>query len=459
MFNAGFYPTPRSVSELMGLDVTGKIVLEPSAGKGDLVDYLKDIGASRILVCEIEEDLRAILQTKDCEFVGQDFLDVQSSDISHVDMIVMNPPFANAHEHIQHAFDIAPEGCEIISLCNWETISKDYHYSKLSSLIRNYGLTVNLGEVFTDAERKTNVTVGLIKLYVPVVSEDFDYESMFFMEPDEEETRIGLAENNSVRRLVQSHVGAMKVFDKLLVLQKEMKYTTSSLDFSGIRFSVSYGHNNEVTTRQQFSKHMQKVAWSKAIDMLNMRKYVTRGMIDKINKFVETQTNVPFTMKNVYVMIEMIMMTRQETLKQALVESVDHFTRYTDKNRWGVAGWKTNSGHMLNQKFIVDYLVEVNWNGTSLDFCYRGKQDYIDDLLKVMCNLTGSNYDNMITLRKLKEREGTIYPGEWYDFNFWEAKFYKKGTGHFRFKNKDQWIMLNRAYAAEKDFVLPESVV
>ena len=442
----------------MCLDVSGKIVLEPSAGKGDLITYLDDMGASRILACEIEQDLIAILQTKPCELIGRDFFGLESCDVSHVDMIVMNPPFENADKHIAHAFEIAPEGCEIISLCNWETISKEYRYSKLASLVRNYGLTQELGEVFTDAERRTKVNVGLIKLYVPIVSEDFDYESVFFMEPDEEETRIGLAKDNSVRRLVQSHVGAMKVFDKLLALQSEMKYTTSSLGFEGIKFHVGYGRNGEITTKEEFSRHMQKIAWQKAIDMLKMRKYVTRKMIDKINKFVETQTNVPFTMKNVYLMIEMIMMTRQETLQQALVEAVDHFTRYTDKNRWGYPGWKTNSGHMLNKKFIVDYLCEPNWSQTSLTFTYRGKSDYLDDLTKAMCNITGNNYDNMTTLSQLERNNGGIMPGRWYDFNFWEAKFYNKGTGHFKFKSKDEWVALNRAYASQKNFVLPEKI-
>lgn len=457
MFNDSFYPTSREVAGMMALDVKDKIVLEPQAGKGDLIDYLFDIEAKRIIACEIEPDLRAILSTKPCELIGRDFLLLESSDISHVDIIVMNPPFKNADEHIVHAFEIAPEGCEIISLCNYETIKKEYRYSRLSNTINKYGFTTELGEVFSDAERRTKVNVGLIKLYKPIVSPDYDYESMFFMEPDEEETRVGLAENNSVRRLVQSHVGAMKIFDRLIDLQKEMKYTTSSLGFDGIKFHVGYGRNNEIVTKEQFSRHMQKVAWQKAINMLNMRKYVTRGMIDKINKFVETQTNIPFTMKNVYAMVEMIMVTRQETLQAALVEAVDHFTKYTDKNRWGVEGWKTNSGHMLNQKFIVDYLCEPAWTG-GLDFRYGGRQDTIDDLTKVMCNLTGKNYDNMISLNGLKQRETIIESNVWYSFNFWDVKLYKKGTGHFRFKNKDEWVILNRAYAEQKDFQLPESL-
>ncbi len=45
MFHSEFYPTPLSVLEVMGIDCVNKVVLEPHAGKGDIVDYCKKIGA------------------------------------------------------------------------------------------------------------------------------------------------------------------------------------------------------------------------------------------------------------------------------------------------------------------------------------------------------------------------------------------------------------------------------
>ena len=39
---------------------------------------------------------------------------------------------------------------------------------------------------------------------------------------------------------------------------------------------------------------------------MNMEKYVTSGVMKDINKFVETQEKVPFTMKNIYKMLEII---------------------------------------------------------------------------------------------------------------------------------------------------------
>ena len=66
MFNADFYPTPETVTLRMleGHDLSGKTILEPSAGKGNIVDVLKGAGAADVLTCETNADLRTILATK-----------------------------------------------------------------------------------------------------------------------------------------------------------------------------------------------------------------------------------------------------------------------------------------------------------------------------------------------------------------------------------------------------------
>src|SRR5580698_4191964 len=117
MFGADFYPTREDIIDIMlnGFDVTGKVVLEPSAGKGNIVDFLKSAGAAQVIACENNIELKKILQSK-CKVIAEDFLSVTSDMISHIDFIVMNPPFSKGTEHLLHAFDIAPKGCKIISL-------------------------------------------------------------------------------------------------------------------------------------------------------------------------------------------------------------------------------------------------------------------------------------------------------------------------------------------------------
>ena len=86
--------------------------------------------------------------------------------MSHIDLIAMNPPFSADETHLLHAWEIAPPGCEIVALCNWNTVS-DWRGNPLTTrpgtrvqqqlgyLIDSYGNKENLGESFATAERPT----------------------------------------------------------------------------------------------------------------------------------------------------------------------------------------------------------------------------------------------------------------------------------------------------------------
>ena len=62
--NQDLYPTPKDVIAQMfnyGSSPAGKIILEPSAGFGNIVDYCKINGAKEVIACEKDEKLRAIV--------------------------------------------------------------------------------------------------------------------------------------------------------------------------------------------------------------------------------------------------------------------------------------------------------------------------------------------------------------------------------------------------------------
>lgn len=455
MFHQEFYPTPIEVLEQMQIDCSQKVVLEPSAGKGNIVDFLIDNDAQEVLTYEINKDLQKIVRTKST-LLGDDFFQCTPEQISHVDLIVMNPPFSNADKHIIHAWEIAPDGCEIIALCNYETINRDHRYRRLHNLVLEHGISFNLGNCFIQAERKTGVEVGLLKLYKPIRKDNFEFDG-FFMEEDEEEAQgEGIMPYNEIRALVNRYVGSMKAYDNMKEKADYVSAMISQIGMSEIQLNV--GYNDNVTTKEQFSKSLQKNSWSYIFRKMNMEKYVTSGVMKDINKFVETQQKVPFTMKNIYKMFEIIVGTRETTFRRALEEAVDHFTRYTHENRYEVPGWKTNEGHMLNKKFIVNDIVKLKWSGEGVEANYgTWRNDHIDDLIKVLCNITGKNYNEIGSFYMFSSNKKGFETNTWYDFGFFECKFYKKGTGHFKFKDLNDWYLLNKAYGELKGFSLPET--
>ena len=86
--NRSFYPTPESLISKMASKIKGspKKVLEPHAGKGDLVEYLsKNVyelkyNNTKLCVIEKDENLAHILRGKGYPVIDDDFLNFFSED-------------------------------------------------------------------------------------------------------------------------------------------------------------------------------------------------------------------------------------------------------------------------------------------------------------------------------------------------------------------------------------------
>ncbi len=454
MFNKDFYPTPTHVIESMGIDCNGKIVLEPSAGKGNIIDWLREAGAKEILACEINLDLAKIVKSK-ALFLKHDFFSVTPNDIGHIHMIIMNPPFGKGAKHILHAWNIAPAGCEIISLINNQSLENDYSNKRreLNTLIEDYGSSINLGNSFVDSERKTFAEIGLVKLYKPK-GEQNEFDGFFMDEDPAEAQENGIMKYNAVRDVVERYINSVKCFEEHLILAEKMNRFTGPFNVGTFSFHIEY--NNTVCAKDDFKKQLQKKAWKYLFGIMNLEKFVTSGVMKDVNSFVENQTKVPFTMKNIYKMFEIIVGTRENTFNRSLVEVVDRFTMHTNENRYCLEGWKTNAGYLLNKKIIIPYMVEMGYS-KYLSPRYSQYGERVEDLIKVLCNLTATNYDRIPGLRDLCEKQ-KMQPNSWYDWGFFKIKGFKKGTLHMQFKNDETWAIINRAYAKVKGQVLPEKI-
>ena len=127
--------------------------------------------------------------------------------------------------------------------------------------------------------------------------------------------------------------------------------------------------------------------------------------------------------------------------------------------------------------------------------------EIVNDLLRVLCYLNGKDYDKCMKLsermigsyyimqedkfvlddynkrfiktfytssdaQKYINTKGlencVIHPpmksNTWYDWEFFEIKFFKKGTMHFKFKDRDVWAVFNQNVARIKGFQLPDKV-
>jgi len=460
MFNKDFYPTPDSIINLMleGENIQGLTILEPSAGKGNIVDYLNSRGAKNILVCEKNQDLAEIVKAKGT-FLKYDFFDVESSDISHIDLIVMNPPFSNADKHILHAFEIAPSGCTIISLCNIDTLENDWTTTRkeLKKIVELNGNFRNLENAFSDAERKTEVHTALIRVQKPTDDYKAEFDG-FYMEEDEEEAQENaLMSYNVIRDLVGRYIESIKIFDKQLEEAQKMNSLTSG--YFGVNIGMSISNNEKPIKRAEFKKAMQKSGWNFIIRKMNMEKYSTRALKDDLNKFVEQQQQIPFTMRNIYKMLEIIIGTTGSRMDKAILEAFDSITKHYSENRYNLEGWKTNSHYLVNEKFIFPHMVDDykwSWNKYKVSPSSSSNFEKIEDLVKAICFITGDDYTQKTSLYSYLNEKKCDY-GTWYDWEFFQVKGFKKGTMHFQFKDREIWAKFNQRVAKLKGYPLFES--
>ena len=471
---------------MMNEDIIGKTVLEPSAGKGNIVDWLKNNGAAQVIACEKDPNLRKLLDGK-CEIIADDFLTVTAEQISHVDYIVMNPPFSEGAKHVLHAFDIAPAGCTIVSLINDDNLNSGYYSSKnqfkdrLIETVELYGQKEFLGDVFSTAERRTDVYVSIVKLYKEGENEN-EFKNYFFSQFDEDmanmNQREGIMQYNIVRDLVNRYVSAVKLFDETLAAANKINEAArypedGEHDYIPIKFgTMRGGYDGHAVTisHQQYKKELQKYYWRIIFKKLNMEKYATKQLREQINKFIEQQQNVPFTMGNIYRVIDMVIQTNGQRMQTAMLEAFDLICSFSAENSTAGPKWKTNANYMVNRKFIVPYMCngyrdsyipnKYGYGGKMgktayplVQIDYRSNADSMEDVCKALCFITGMNYDHMPSLRSHHDREEW---GEWFRWSFFRCKAYKKGTMHFEFIDENVWFKFNCEVAKLRGWELPK---
>jgi hypothetical protein len=168
----GYFPTPRIVVERMlelaQIEVEKK-VLEPSAGKANIADLIREYYPGAYLsVIEINESLRQILTAKGHNLVGNNFLEHKEQ----YSYIIMNPPFEDGQdqEHLRHAYDLLYPGGRVVAIMCEGTFSRS---DKKAIEFRNWFESVNGYDeklpngAFLESERSTGVATRIVVIDKP----------------------------------------------------------------------------------------------------------------------------------------------------------------------------------------------------------------------------------------------------------------------------------------------------
>jgi len=194
----GFFPTPKDLVRQLVLmaDIREEHrVLEPSAGKGDILDGLKDhLGSSEQLVaCEINPTLRELLELKGYTLLQANFLEVKES----FDRIVMNPPFENGQDvdHVQHALKLLKPNGRVVAIMSegvfFRKFKKESEFRELLA-DKNAFVSDPIKGAFKNAFNQTGVSVRIV-----VVNKDGTYPDLDLEEDEEFDEDNHMVENET----------------------------------------------------------------------------------------------------------------------------------------------------------------------------------------------------------------------------------------------------------------------
>ena len=117
-------------------------------------------------VLKKDPKLQHILKGEGFPVIHDDFMTFHTG--KQYDLIAMNPPFSNGDEHLLKALDMQKNGGYIICILNAETIRNPFTLRRKELTQRLEGASIEfLQQEFTQAERRTEVEIALVKIQIP----------------------------------------------------------------------------------------------------------------------------------------------------------------------------------------------------------------------------------------------------------------------------------------------------
>lgn len=497
MFGEQFYPTPKETIRLLlspivnkkpeDINITDRIFLEPSAGKGDILDYIKvNLFSNRsshfkAYCVEIDPNLIHILHGKGYQVIGNNFLDLKPTN--YFNTIVMNPPFAFGAEHVLKAWEILENG-EIHAILNQETIDNPFSATRkaLKAIISSHGSVEYIGRAFTNAEVKTDVSCVIVRIYKKdkkrsLLWEPKDFKAsgvVDFNDQDLLENKVAL--NDRVENMIiQAELFRTAMIKLIRSFQAASFYSKGIWGDEMKKLSMWIGEFmlSEATPEAQynlFNDMLRKSIWHSMLSVSRISDYLTSNVQKNWHQFIETTGQMEVSKENVYTIIDMIFANRHEIMKKAIVDVFDLMTSYSKENKMIIEHWKTNSCWKVNRKVIIPYVVrygEYMQQSSLKSHGGRFKIDYAKsrefwDIDKVMKYLSGKSecIDIEGALKTRFLEIGNIRTGDHFnnelESTFFKIKFWKKGTVHLYFKDEKLWDRLNMIACDQKNWLPPE---
>jgi len=455
MINKDFYPTPTTlITKLFSGLQDCETFLEPSAGKGDICDYITYKNTKRgiyVDCIEIEKDLQIILKGKGYSVIYDNFLSFNSG--KQYDAIIANFPFSDGDKHLFKAIELQKRnGGYLHCIVNAETIKNpfsNFRKEVLNQLNGAESLEIEyLENAFADAERKTGVEIAIIKAkfkqdQTQSILLDNLKKSYNVFEKENENKEV--VNSNPVIQLIERYnleqkvgVSLINEYNALIPFIKESMQDAYNKPILSLTIGTGSYSN---ATINDFLKQLRVKYWRLFLGNDNVRATYNSKIVNELqNKLVELQ-EYDFNEFNINALKEELDTKIVFSIEENILSLFDELSyQYSYNKDYGdnvhlFNGWKTNKAWKINEKVIVPfYALDSRWGETKIDRYRVGNK--LNDIIKVLNYLDNkvSNVSETVDKKIDEANKNGNYKN--IDLGHIIVTFYKKGTAHIVFKDK-----------------------
>ena len=499
MFGIQFYPTPPTLVKKMFEKINWETVhsiLEPSAGKGDIIKGLRDCYIKReknkyakydlynrdvswkvsIDCVEIDPNLAAILKDEkyygtkvNCYNVTQaDFL--MWDTFTRYDLIAMNPPFSEGDRHLIKALDLCRTGGQVVCILNAETIRNPYSNIRQDLVHRLQELHADieyLQDEFVDSEHKTDVEIALIYVDIPKIEYDYDmFEKMnrakeYKSKYDSMTSDYQLATDDLIANVLKQYndectlgLSLIDTFERFesIIPTSERKQAIIS-----IAINSRDSNNESITKHNAFLRELRAKYWNILFQSDLIAPLLTQATRDYFRLNLERLRAFDFTYSNIKTIQIELSQRMTGSIEDAVVEQFDKLTYHNSmsnsSNVHYYNGWCTNDAYKLNKKIIIPcYGVFDDRYCNSWDLWKS--EEKLDEIEKILIFLNGGfTAEHRVDWIIRSYQSSKSYNGEKIHCAFFDLEFKKKGTIHLWFTNEELLKKWNIFAGKKKNFL------
>ncbi|MDD1608928.1 MAG: DUF4942 domain-containing protein [Methylococcaceae bacterium] len=465
MSDLQFYPTPSSLAYKAYNKFKNKSVtrlLEPSAGRGDLLAPFARYSPENIDCIELDFNNQAILRSKGFNVIDADFMQFEGAAMySH---LLLNPPFFSGVEHVIKAFDLLING-ELVAIINADTIKNPYTKKRklLVDWIGLYGDVEFIESAFTDpdTQRKTSVEVALIWMQKTAdIKQHFTTKLEIDNNEDiDHEKKQGLAlRGNTIGNAVAVFNAAVSSLRSAVIAQEEADYYRNILGVPLNRINNTDIPPEGLQTR--FNKaydDLKDRAWANILKSTEFSKYLSSKAYDRLTSDFASVKKLNFTEINIRGFLLGLVESQGDMNIEMLLDCFDEITKYIPENRAYYRGWKSNQKHkdqafrVQMTRFIIPRVNSYYSGNIAFDTIKK-----LSDFDKVFAMLEGKA-ECAVSLGWLFSNQSTVKQlerGERLSTTYFDVRYYPGvGTIHFFPTNKAVIDRLNKLVGKQRQWL------